>query len=625
MKQICLIILFLFKITYVLTAQSYSEFKKIEGPYSNVVYSIMQDTKGFIWIATEAGVIRYDGNKLINFTVDEGLTSNDVFQIFEDKKNRIWFLTYDGKPCFYLNGKISNGINTNWLRRISPKKFATYFHQIDENEFWYVTLDSAYHFINDKLVNNIGRYNQDAFNNIQAVHKYKDSTYIIENMGVYNTTSKKMNLFKNDFIIYPNYTKVYCYEDKIFYFISNKLICYSITSRSSKLIYQTRITNNHLVFIPTRKKHEVICSLKDSLYTLDMTKEEVKDFKYLNINYISNYLKDFENNIWISSLESGLLISYKQQDKNIHKISIPKAEQNYYATTINKLDNKIYIGVEGGKYVLINGSKNELKRVSSKANSNSKVLQFFSFNNNLFILSENRLIIKKRLKGEISEIEYPFKQAVEVKDYLYFVTSLGIYRIAKKNVEGLTNLNFIKLFERINTERFSCILALSEDSLLVGGTRGLQLLKNDKIDSSFLSSFEIKKGFISKIIKHKNGDIIFATRNFGIGIINNKNIFTINKSDGLLSNNCNSLYVSENGDLWVATAKGINKIKYIIRPNQKIRTYIEAVLSKHTESTGYINDLAIYSDSLIFATRTGAFIHSLSKKITQTYTPPYSY
>lgn len=68
------------------------------------IYSINEDNKGNLWIGTvDAGVWRYDGNNLTNYTTKDGLTSNAVNTIYKDKKGELWFGT-DAAGIFKLNG-----------------------------------------------------------------------------------------------------------------------------------------------------------------------------------------------------------------------------------------------------------------------------------------------------------------------------------------------------------------------------------------------------------------------------------------------------------------------------------------------------------------------------------------
>lgn len=67
-----------------------------DGLPSNNCFYMLQDQKGFIWIATDAGVSRFDGAVFENFSVDDGLPDNQILQLREDSKGRIWFMALNG-------------------------------------------------------------------------------------------------------------------------------------------------------------------------------------------------------------------------------------------------------------------------------------------------------------------------------------------------------------------------------------------------------------------------------------------------------------------------------------------------------------------------------------------------
>lgn len=71
------------------------QFKTENGLPSNTVYEIYQDKKGFIWIASDAGLTRYDGFEFKTFVCDEQ-TSRAGSNIFEDPLGRIWYQNFDG-------------------------------------------------------------------------------------------------------------------------------------------------------------------------------------------------------------------------------------------------------------------------------------------------------------------------------------------------------------------------------------------------------------------------------------------------------------------------------------------------------------------------------------------------
>ena len=56
-----------------------------------VLYTPFQDSKGYIWLSTSQGVVRYDGQKFQKFTTNDGLLKNDVWGFFEDNHGHLFF------------------------------------------------------------------------------------------------------------------------------------------------------------------------------------------------------------------------------------------------------------------------------------------------------------------------------------------------------------------------------------------------------------------------------------------------------------------------------------------------------------------------------------------------------
>lgn len=80
--------------------------KPVDKPGSLArVFSINQDNEGNIWIGTvDAGVWKYNGQNLINFTTKNGLSGNSVYVIFKDKKGKLWFVS-NGEKVFHFDGE----------------------------------------------------------------------------------------------------------------------------------------------------------------------------------------------------------------------------------------------------------------------------------------------------------------------------------------------------------------------------------------------------------------------------------------------------------------------------------------------------------------------------------------
>jgi ligand-binding sensor domain-containing protein len=83
-------------------APSYIHFDVSSGLPSNEIYNLRQDTKGFLWIGTDAGLVRYDGNVffLLNNPNSRGVS---VSGLKEDREGKIWFNNFSGQ-IFYAKG-----------------------------------------------------------------------------------------------------------------------------------------------------------------------------------------------------------------------------------------------------------------------------------------------------------------------------------------------------------------------------------------------------------------------------------------------------------------------------------------------------------------------------------------
>jgi signal transduction histidine kinase len=93
----------------VAAAQQYSfvRFTIENGLSNNVVYSTLQDSKGYLWIATHDGLNRYDGfefKKFLHNPFDKkSLAGSMVIDIAEDGEGRLWVLTNTHLHLYHEN------------------------------------------------------------------------------------------------------------------------------------------------------------------------------------------------------------------------------------------------------------------------------------------------------------------------------------------------------------------------------------------------------------------------------------------------------------------------------------------------------------------------------------------
>jgi len=119
----------------------FQQYSVENGLPQSQVNSIFEDSRGFLWFATQGGgVARFDGSKFLQYEEKEGLAGQIATCITEDDKGRMWFITEDDKgrmwfgtswgglTCFDgKNFKIfsrENGFTTNEVKSLifDPEK-----------------------------------------------------------------------------------------------------------------------------------------------------------------------------------------------------------------------------------------------------------------------------------------------------------------------------------------------------------------------------------------------------------------------------------------------------------------------------------------------------------------------
>lgn len=82
---------------------------------------LRKDSKGNVWIGTEAGLSKLDPktDKFTNYTVVNGLANNFIYGILIDEEDNLWISTNDGLSRFdqktnkFINYTAMDGLQSN--------------------------------------------------------------------------------------------------------------------------------------------------------------------------------------------------------------------------------------------------------------------------------------------------------------------------------------------------------------------------------------------------------------------------------------------------------------------------------------------------------------------------------
>jgi signal transduction histidine kinase/DNA-binding response OmpR family regulator/ligand-binding sensor domain-containing protein len=201
---------------FTVTAQNGPAYETVsiaEGLSQGMVYDILQDREGFIWVGTKDGLNRYDGYSFKVFTNDpsnpKSLSSNSINKLFEDSKGRIWVGTeneglniYDKKTGHFLRIKHStanaNALSGNAIKCMEELPGGGMLIAADDGKLNIITLPD--HFLDKNAGPAITTVAMPNHTNVYGMGNDKDKNTWIGGM---DGTVYKFDVSKNEFTRLP--------------------------------------------------------------------------------------------------------------------------------------------------------------------------------------------------------------------------------------------------------------------------------------------------------------------------------------------------------------------------------------------------------------------------------------
>src|SRR5699024_1459886 len=91
---------------------------------NQIIKDVAQDKAGLLWIVTNNGLYRYDGNEIFHLNEKEiQVPDKNIATIMVDRQNNLWIGAKEGLFCFYLNKWITKKIQL-------PSELPTMGHNI---------------------------------------------------------------------------------------------------------------------------------------------------------------------------------------------------------------------------------------------------------------------------------------------------------------------------------------------------------------------------------------------------------------------------------------------------------------------------------------------------------------
>ncbi|GEM_PF-2849322 len=91
-----------------------------EGLPSSEVYRVIQDSADYIWIATDQGVCRFDGQGFTYFSTNDGLPDEAILGFGTDDRKRLWVYGTSRKLAYFEHGQFHAFALNKYLEHLDP-------------------------------------------------------------------------------------------------------------------------------------------------------------------------------------------------------------------------------------------------------------------------------------------------------------------------------------------------------------------------------------------------------------------------------------------------------------------------------------------------------------------------
>ncbi len=543
-------------------AQSFSfrKFTVEDGLPSSYLYDIAQDQEGYIWVATEGGICKYDGLNFIKNPIPE-LGAEEAINILFDSKERMWMGLINTQVVYYENENLYRFNPSDFMYKgESIIKRIVDINEDNQGKIWIVSkegpvvrLDSIHQGkIIKKKIFPLPYYSAILMSKIEG------SKFFFGRDGIHK--------IKNDSTQYQAYDKNIPNHTPFYSVAKGKNIYYN--SRSHIFSYNSE-TKEHSVFldeyskfyqkgintITLDKKNNFWINSKDGILFLSPKKNGNYSTQHLlKNNFVGHTFQDRDDNFWITTQKNGLFFIPSTQIKVLDQSN--GLSTNLVTALENSKGNRIIAGFDNNSFNILSIQNDARPKVHLKdrlTDLNLEIYDILSPNKDeIYFYSSGGLYIRNHSLSK-SKISNPIRNSLKTgkiaNDGSHWIGSSGSTFIIKNNI----------ISETILRERTYAIHPVNQHESWIGTVNGLYYYTKEK-GTKKTNIDELKNVDIRSLEMSKKNELWVGTKAIGIYILKNKKVIKhLTIKDGLPSNSCTNIFLDRHF-AWIGTNNGIAKI-----------------------------------------------------------------
>lgn len=606
-----------------------------DGLPSLELYDFLQDQKGYIWLASDHGIARYDGYNFRVWTSKDGLPYNTVFRIYEDPKGRIWTVCMRGGLA-YIEGDSLHV--PSWNARLCEllgqrAAFSLYW---DKQGRLFLTKNALgrgqnkdYQVLcieDDEEISVLEEWEQKNRDRLDfRVHKsyiYGQKPFMLGGDPYdWNNYAHCSPLFEDslvreegDWLYFGDFAAHHLYlGDGEFLAVSTQeLFVYNKLGKIGLRRKLDFLGKRQLIHCYLDRNNRLWLATSAGVFALDNWRESNAAQVYLPNYVISRILEDREGHIWFSSIQDGLFFMRE---------NLPELYKPEYATALRSLQSwgdSIWLSLANGDIYLFDKNKKQLwRKLGAREGENlgrvSGVFHIFE--------QDKEEIFYQRIQSSKGRAWLP-KNIVLRAALADSSSSSGLWLASK---QGLFRFDASSL--KIEPTRFKksmYFLAYQDrEHLLLGDYDRLYryTIATDSFTELGSEQAAFLVRFTSAQAKGRQG-LWLGTRGHGLYHYDYKkkllSIYT--EQEGLSSNLINCLYVQSDTVIWLGSNKGLDRLSFSRGSSEpKIRKYS----SENALPCVGIYDILGDSSGLWLASQCGLVHFPFAKSIVSQSLPLY--
>jgi PAS domain S-box-containing protein len=404
-----------------------NDFKPAFEMATKEVYDLLVDKRGFIWIATDLGISRYDGVNYLNFA-NPLQNSVGCTGLIEDDYGRIWFNNFSGQIFYIEHDTIHLLKNYDFKVENGFPRLALF------NKELIATSDRGLFVVNTQNLSS--KYYLGAATTSVAVLKDRAIIYGNNKWFIYD---KHKHLKKVPFIgktpIVGDVNTLHngTYKDTAFMTSNPSGIMRKIVVERDTIRQHSEHPYNAIINTFSTDKSNLWLNTSSGSYSL-------KTGQKINGYNISDIVTDREGNTWLSSLYFGVLISYKKDITN--RTIVASLDTNDVIVAIKRRGHTILLGTRNGFLISYDPALKKTEFKIKVAPTAGSINYIATLNNYEYLLGGSIASYKININDK-KIVELPAIKAVKqinIADNIYIASSSGFFIIPVDTAAATINL-----------------------------------------------------------------------------------------------------------------------------------------------------------------------------------------